>query len=43
MLVREYLQRFTNRALASLESIIRGGVDHVDAELHGANDCARVV
>jgi len=42
VLVREYLQRFADRALASLETIICCRVDNVDAKLHGANDCARV-
>src|ERR1044072_1363038 len=42
VLVREYLQRFADRALTSLETIISSGVDNVDAKLHGANDRARV-
>src|SRR3712207_2377253 len=34
----KYLQRFADRPLASLKTIVRGGVDDVDAELHCAND-----
>src|SRR5215213_4076 len=43
VLVCEYLQRFANGPFASLKTIVRGGVDEVDAKLHCANDRVRVV
>src|SRR5215213_2891647 len=42
VLVREYLQRFADRALASLKTIVGRGIDDVNAKLHRANDRVRV-
>src|SRR6185503_2967187 len=43
VLAREYLQGGADRAFASLKTVVGSTVDDVDAELHGANDRARVV